>query len=182
MERWLYARYRLPYALCIDRVEAGDWASSVANWLVFQGRYGVAPGEDLAGGARRQFEEAIAQAAQADPWLREHPPAVEWWGGQFAPASIPAGHLLVKTITTAFAEVTLREPQYKAGAPACVEGMTYGADMRLLVNEGHTPTVLFGPGDVRRSHRPDEFAPLGDLLAATRTLALATVRFCGGVS
>ena len=37
MERWLYARYRLPYALCIGRVEAGDWASSVANWLVFQG-------------------------------------------------------------------------------------------------------------------------------------------------
>jgi len=178
MERRLYARYRLLYTLCIGRVEAGDWASSVANWLVFQGRYGVAPGEDLAGGARRQFEEAVAQA---DPWLREHQPAVEWWGGQFAPASIPAGHLLVKTITTAFAEATFVSLG-KVGAPARVEGMTYGANMRLLVNEGHTPTVLFGPGDVRCSHRPDEFVPLSDLLAATQTLALATVRFCGGVS
>jgi acetylornithine deacetylase len=167
----LYSRYRLPHALCIGRVEAGDWPSSVADWLTFQGRYGVAPGEDVMQ-ARRQFEEVIAQAAQADPWLRDHPPAVEWWGGQFAPASIPAGHPLVETITAAFAKAT--------GASARIEGMTYGADMRLLVNQGGTPTVLFGPGDVRHSHRPDEFVPVDDLLAVTRTLALTAVRFCGG--
>jgi acetylornithine deacetylase len=166
----LYTRYRLPYALCIGRVEAGDWASSVAEWLVFQGRYGVAPGEDLAA-ARHQFEEAVAQAAQADPWLQDHPPTVEWWGGQFAPASIPVDHLLVETVSAAFATAT--------GAPARVEGMTYGADMRLLVNEGNTPAVLFGPGDVRYSHRPDEFVPVDDLITVTRTLALAAVRFCG---
>ena len=166
----LYARYRLPYALCIGRVEAGDWASSVAEWLVFQGRYGVAPDEDLAA-ARYQFEEAVAQAAQADPWLRDHPPTVEWWGGQFAPASIPVDHLLVETVSAAFATAT--------GAPARVEGMTYGADMRLLVNEGNTPAILFGPGDVRCSHRPDEFVPVDDLITVTRTLALAAVRFCG---
>jgi acetylornithine deacetylase len=168
----LYARYRLPYALCIGRVEAGDWASSVADWLVFQGRYGVAPGEGV-DKACRQFEEAVAKAVQADPWLCDHPPTVEWWGGQFAPASIPADHLLVETVTAAFAEAT--------GSPARVEGMTYGADMRLLVNEGHTPAVLFGPGDVRHSHRPDEFVPVEDLLAVTRTLALTVARFCGGV-
>jgi acetylornithine deacetylase len=169
----LYARYQLPYALCIGHVEAGDWASSVADWLVFQGRYGIAPGENLAG-ARRQFEQAVAQAAQADPWLREHPPTVEWRGGQFAPASIPADHPLVGILTAAYGEAT--------GTPSRVEGMTYGADMRLLVNEGQTPTVLFGPGDVRCSHRPNEFVPVDDLLTATQTLALATVRFCGGVS
>jgi acetylornithine deacetylase len=166
----LYARYRLPYALCIGRVEAGDWASSVAEWLVFQGRYGVAPGEDPAE-ACRQFEEAVAQAAQADPWLRDHRPTVEWWGGQFAPASIPVDHPLVETVAAALAAAT--------GALARVEGMTYGADMRLLVNEGDTPAVLFGPGDVRYSHRPDEFVPVDDLIAAARTLALAAVRFCG---
>jgi acetylornithine deacetylase len=166
----LYARYRLPYALCIGQVEAGDWPSSVADWLVFQGRYGIAPGENLAT-ARRQFEDAIARAAQADPWLRDHPPTAEWWGGQFAPASIPADHPLVETVTAAFTEAN--------GVPTRVEGMTYGADMRLLVNEGHTPTVLFGPGDIRHAHRPDEFVPVDDLLAVTRTLALAAMRFCG---
>jgi acetylornithine deacetylase len=166
----LYVRYRLPYALCIGQMEAGNWASSVAERLVFRGRYGIAPGEDLEE-ARRQFEQAVAQAARADPWLRDHAPAVEWWGGQFSPARIPADHPLVETVGGTFAEAV--------GAPARVEGVTYGSDMRLLANEGNTPAVLFGPGDVRRSHKPDEFVPLDDLVAVTRTLALTAVRFCG---
>jgi acetylornithine deacetylase len=169
----LYARYRLPYALCIGQVEAGDWPSSVADWLVFQGRYGVTPDEDL-DEARRQFEETVARAARSDPWLRDHPPNVEWWGGQFAPARIPADHPLVETVTSAFSAAH--------GAPARLEGMPYGADMRILVNHGNTPAVLFGPGDVRRSHKPDEYVPVDELLAVTRTLALTALRFCGHVA
>ena len=165
----LYKRYQLPYALCIGKIEGGDWPSSVAGWLTFQGRYGIAPGQDVVE-ARRRFEAAIAQAAQTDPWLRDHPPVVEWWGGQFAPASIPTDHPLVQTAAQAFAGAT--------GTAARVEGMTYGADMRLLANEGETPAVLFGPGDVRRSHRPNEFVPVDDLITVTRTLALTILRFC----
>ena len=51
--------------------------------------------------------------------------------------------------------------------------------MRLLVNEGHTPTVLFGPGDVRLAHKPDEYVPIAELEIAVRTLALTALRFCG---
>jgi acetylornithine deacetylase len=57
--------------------------------------------------------------------------------------------------------------------------MTYGADMRLLVHEGRTPTILFGPGDVRDAHRPNERVAIADLETATRTLALTALRFCG---
>ena len=166
----LYSRYHLPYALCIGKVRAGTWASSVPERLVFEGRYGVAVDED-ADAARGALQEAVAQAAEADPWLRDHPPLVEWWGGQFDPARIPVDHPLVETVTGAFEDA--------AGRPTRVEGMTYGADMRLLVNVGDTPTVLFGPGDVRASHRPDEYVPVDDLVAVVRTLALAALRFCG---
>jgi acetylornithine deacetylase len=172
----LYARYELPYAICVGTVQAGTWASSVAESLTFEGRYGVAVGEDLAA-ARHCLEETVAQAAQADPWLREHPPQVEWWGGQFAPASIPWDHPLVETVCNAYGAAY----GDVNGSPARVEGMTYGADMRLLVHQGRTPTVLFGPGDVRQAHRPDEYVPVGELLTATRTLALAALRFCGYV-
>ncbi len=166
----LYARYRLPYALSIGRVESGDWPSSVPEWLEFQGRYGIIPGEDLAQ-ARLQFETALAQAADSDAWLRAHPPVIEWWGGQFAPARVPLDAPVVQTLSAAFQAAT--------GAPSRFEGMTYGSDMRILVNQGHTPAVLFGPGDVRQAHKPDEFVPLDDLLAVTRTLALASLHFCG---
>jgi acetylornithine deacetylase len=166
----LYGRYQLPYALCIGKLRAGTWASSVADSLVFEGRYGVAVDEDT-DEARRALEHAVAQAAQKDPWLREHPPVVEWWGGQFDPARIPSEHALVQTVTASLEAAT--------GRAARVEGMTYGADMRLLVNVGDTPTVLFGPGDVRASHGPDEYVPADDLVAAVRTLAVTAMRFCG---
>ena len=166
----LYARYKLPNALCIGNVKAGTWASSVAESLVFEGRYGIAVDEDQEG-ARRDFEAAVAEAAQADPWLRDHAPVVEWWGGQFYPASTPVEHPLVQTISGALGSVT--------GADPNLEGMTYGADMGLLVNVGHTPTVLFGPGDVRVSHRPDEYVAVGELETAVRTLALTALRCCG---
>jgi len=57
--------------------------------------------------------------------------------------------------------------------------MTYGADMGLLVNHGSIPTVLFGPGDIRRAHQPDEYVEVQDLRAAARSLAVAILRFCG---
>jgi acetylornithine deacetylase len=168
----LYARYRQPYPLCIGTVQAGTWASSVAESLTCEGRYGVPVGADITA-ARREFEAAVAEAAQADPWLRDHPPRLEWWGGQFEPAGIAVNEPIVETVAAAFEHIS--------GRVAQIEGMTYGADMRLLVNVGRTPTVLFGPGDVRRAHRPDEFVPLDDLKTVTQTLALTALHFCGYV-
>lgn len=162
----LFERYRIPYALSTGRLIAEGWPSSVSESLVFEGRYGVSVGEDLSS-ARAEFESCVLEAAEADSWLKEHPPVVEWWGAQFAPASIPVDHPLVQCLVGS------------RGERSVVAGMPYGSDMRLLVNEGGIPTVLFGPGDVRNAHRPDEFVPVDDLLEVTRTLALAALRFCG---
>jgi acetylornithine deacetylase len=166
----LFADQELPYALCVGTVRAGIWASTVAETLVFEGRLGIAVDEDP-DAARQELADALAEVARADPWLRDHPPALEWWGGQFAPAAIPADHPIVTVLSDSCHDATGERPP--------VRGMPYGADMRLLVNEGGTPTVLFGPGDVRRAHAPDEFVPIDELAAATRTLVLTILRFCG---
>ena len=166
----LFARYRTPYPICIGTVRAGTWASSEAESLVAEGRFGIAIGEQPMA-ARQELEAAVARAVAADPWLRAHPPLLEWWGGTFDPAATPSDHPIVSAVAESYVAVT--------GAPALLEGMTYGADMRLLVNVGGIPTVLFGPGDVRVSHRPDEYVPIADMLACTRTLALTALRFCG---
>lgn len=166
----LLARYRLPYPLSIGTVRAGEWASSVPETLCCEGRYGVAIGEDVAA-ARRELEEAVARAARADPWLRRQPPRLEWWGGQFEPAEVAVEDPIVRTVAEAYREISGTQPR--------LAGVTYGADMRLLVNEGKIPTVLFGPGDVRQAHRPDEFVPVDQLVTAAQTLALAALRFCG---
>jgi acetylornithine deacetylase len=166
----LFERYRLPYALSIGRLSAGDWPSSVPDLLVCEGRYGIAPGED-ADEAKQEFERAVAAAADEHRYLAEHPPSVEWWGGQFMPARTPMDTAIVSSATGAITELT--------GQPPVIEGMTYGADMRLLVNQGGIPTVLYGAGDVRRAHRPDESVPIDDLVTVARVIALTAMRFCG---
>ncbi len=85
------------------------------------------------------------------------------------PAATPSDNALVTTTKNAIVDVTGREP--------LVEGMTYGADMRLLVNEGGIPTVLFGAGDVRNAHRPDEYVSIDDLMTVARVIALTSLRF-----
>ncbi len=79
----LMAEYPVAYPLSVGRVACGDWASSVPDRLVAEGRLGVALDEDPAD-ARAELEEAVADAAGADAWLRECPPTVAWTGGQFA--------------------------------------------------------------------------------------------------
>ncbi|EFO80956.1 acetylornithine deacetylase or succinyl-diaminopimelate desuccinylase [Oscillochloris trichoides DG-6] len=168
----LFMHYELPNAICIGTVRAGNWASSVPDTLVAEGRYGIAVGEDPLL-ARHELEAAVAQAAADDSWLRDHPPTVEWWGGTFDPGATPVDHPVVAELASALTDAT--------GAPAILNGMTYGSDMRLLVNVGQIPSVLFGPGDIRRAHCPDEYVDIADLRAVTRTLALTVLRFCGVV-
>lgn len=169
LQHSLFATYDIPFAISIGNVSAGTWASSVPEHLVLEGRYGLGIGEDSREAAQ-EFEGAIAAVARADGWLCEHPPVVEWWGARFEPAAIPADHPLVSVLADAV--------ETASGQPPPILGMPYGADMRLLVREGRTPTVLFGPGDIRRAHAPDEFVPIADLEVATRALVLFVLRFC----
>ena len=50
-------------------------------------------------------------------------------------------------------------------------GAPYGADMRLFVNVGATPCVIFGPGDVRMAHSADERVSLDEVEACASVLA-----------
>ena len=47
--------------------------------------YGIAPGENAAA-AKIAFERDRVGRRRSQPIPREHPPTVEWWGGQFLPA------------------------------------------------------------------------------------------------
>jgi len=166
----LFADYEIPYAICVGKATGGIWASTVAESLVLEGRYGVAVGEGIES-ARSELETAIGEAAAVDPWLREHPPRLEWWGARFAPAAVSVEHPLVSSLSDGFRAVTGQAPH--------IQGMPFGADMHLLVHQGGIPTVIFGPGDIRQAHAPDEFVSLAELETVTRTLVLTILRFCG---
>lgn len=165
----LMAALALPYPISVGIIQAGDWASTVPETLVAEGRYGVLVGESPEG-ARTVLAAAIQQAVEADPWLREHPPVLEWWGGIFESAEIDAAHPLVQTLNAALAD---------EGHTPQLLGVPYGSDMRLLQRVGGTPTLLFGAGDPRLAHQRDESIAIDELVVACRAVALAALRFCG---
>lgn len=168
VEHPLLSKLRLPYPLSIGRVQAGNWSSSVPEELQFEGRIGVAMGE-ASDDVRHQFEQTLAHLVEVDPWLRNHPLDIQWSGGQFDSGEIPMDHALVSLCQQCMLDLTSRE--------AAIEGAPYGSDLRLLVNLGGIPTVLFGPGDVNIAHMPDENMHVDEILLAARAYILTAIRF-----
>jgi acetylornithine deacetylase len=166
----LYQRFSNRAPINIGTVRAGNWPSSVPESIMVEGRAGLVPGEDLEQ-TRLALVDVIEEVAVSDPWLREHPPRLEWFSGQFAPAQVDIAHPLVGTLSAAH--------KYVTGKAANLDASTYGADMRHFVNAGKIPCVMYGAGDVRLAHRPDESVPIADVVTATKTLALTMMSWCG---
>ena len=166
----LYAGMRNKAPINIGTVRGGSWPSSVPESLVAEGRAGLVPGEDLTT-FKSELAAEVAALAAADDWLRDHPPLVTWLDGQFAPAGISGDSPLVASLSTAWTMTT--------SSPSRVEAVTYGADMRHFVLTGGMPCVMFGAGDVRLAHAPDESIPLGDLFTAVTTTAVFIAEWCG---
>jgi acetylornithine deacetylase len=159
--------YPIAYPLMVGRIQAGDWSSSVPDRLVAEGRYGVRLGEDV-NVARAMFEQRVAEASGADPWLRDHPVVVEWSGGQFASGAFPSGHPFLDVVRGAYADATGGPPPRERGAP-------YGSDLRLY-NAGGIPSLHLGPGEVRYAHSPLEQVRLAELADVARALVLTLLR------
>lgn len=165
----LMSRWEVAYPIEVGILHSGDWSSSVPDLLVAEGRYGVAI-DEAPSDAREQLVTAVAQASAADPWLRDHPIEVEWWGGQFAPGRTNLDASIISTVRRAHSLVS-EYRQQTWGAP-------YGSDLRLMTGIGGVPTLHYGPGDASLAHGPRELVPIHEVLTATRTLAVVAMDHC----
>jgi acetylornithine deacetylase len=164
----LFRHYPIAYALSIGRLRAGSWSATVPDQLECEGRLGVPIGM-ASSEARRQFAAAIADAAQRDPWLAEHPPLVEWFGGQFDAVEVDPALPAFAALREAHAD--------EFGVSPELDGAPYGSDMRLLVHEAETPAVLYGPGDIRQAHATDEWIAVDEIVQAARVVTAAAARY-----
>jgi acetylornithine deacetylase len=165
-----YSRYAAPYAISIGVVSGGQWPGTVPEKVVFEGRIGVAIGEDEMD-ARKDLEDKVKELAVGDSWLKENPPIVEWAGYSFASSMVPDDHPIVRCLDEAVEDVT--------GKSSVHEGMTYASDARHLIKVADTPTIVFGPGDIRVAHGSNEYVPIADMEVTVKTLALTIMRFLG---
>lgn len=166
----LYDAFANKVPVNVGVVRAGNWASTVPETLEAEVRVGLLPGEELEGFKQLVTSRIMATAAK-DPWLRTHPPVITFFGGQFIAAETPADAPICEAIRRAHRQVTGQEPE--------TEAVTYGADMRHFIAFGGMPCVMYGAGDIKLAHAPDEYLPVEELLTATKTVACLLADWCG---
>jgi acetylornithine deacetylase len=103
---------------------------------------------------RTRFEQVLRQQESRDPWLREHPSALEWIK-DLASYETPAEHWLIRDLAATYARV-LRQP-------ATVELNPAWSDACWLSRAG-IPTVNYGPGTAGQPHSDGEYAELSPIV------------------
>ena len=156
--------------ISIGTVAAGDWLSTVPETVIAEGRFGVFPGEAVAA-ARAALSGTLQSVTAADPWLREHPPTLEWIEGQFEPGQTSLDEPIVAALSEAHARVM--------GRPPIVQGVPYGSDLRLFTVHGGVPAILYGPGDVALAHTVEERVELEEVFQCAQALAVLMIEWCG---
>lgn len=119
---------------------------------------------------KSEVEAQITHFAQTDPWLREHPPKVEWWDFWWPPYDIPVDAPICQAAATAY-QAVLDEPAKFYGLAA--------VDDATFLNQAGIPTITLGPGSIEVAHAANEYVEIEDLVDVAKIYALTIVEWCG---
>lgn len=161
----LMRNLKLPYATSVGTIHGGQWSSSVMDRLEVEVRIGVAL-DETTGDAKTRFENMLAEGLADDPWLASNPPTVRWRAAGFGSAATREDHALVTALGKAGTGVF--------GIAPTISAAPYGCDMSAWVRIGCVPTVVYGPGDIKQAHAPNEWVSLGTTEKVARTLVDTT--------
>ena len=154
----------------VGSMEAGSFPSAFPDTCLLKGSLATVPGEDH-DAAKQSLVDQVAEAAQADPWMKDHPPEVRFVGYYAESAAVDRDHPIVKTVAGCYEEVSGNTPE--------ISGRQGAADTRFLNGFANIPTVIFGPGPTTQMHANNEWVAVDDVIDATKTLALSIVDWCG---
>ena len=154
--------------LRIGTMKGGDCPSTVAGSAEMECRIGYIPGEKMVD-IKLMVENTINEAAQKDPWLREHPPEVEWFGWQTEPWYQDPKHPFVQTLKNAAEKVLGHEVNYI--------GRTGGIDSRFS-QYFNMAAACTGPR-ANNIHGIDEYVEISSVFQVAKILAIALLDWCG---
>jgi len=170
----LYPDIQTTLPCLVGSFESGTFPSAFPDTCLLKGSIATVPGEDH-NGVKQAFLDHIARVVADDPWLKDHPPEITFgnkFGGLDAEAAdIPPDHPIVTTLVDCFKEITGKDPE--------ISGRQGAADTRFLINNGDTPTVIFGPGPTAVMHANDEYVDIDDYMTAIKVYALSICDWCG---
>ena len=152
----------------VGTMKAGDWPSNVAGSAEIECRIGFVPGEK-AEEIKQMIEKTLYEVAKRDPWLREHPPKIEWFGWHADPWYQDPNHPFVQSFKRAAEGVLGREVDFI--------GRASGIDSRFS-QYFNMPAACTGPR-ANNIHGIDEYVEISSILQVTQVLAMATLHWCG---
>lgn len=143
-------------------IEGGRHAAFIADQCALWITVHFYPDEDYESVAA-EIENHLLKVAEADPWLREHPPTFLWGGrsmleerGEIFPSlTIDVDGAGLKSLAAAHEE--------EHGA-APVVGMSVTVTDAGWLGRAGIPTVIYGPGELRHAHAVDESIELSELI------------------
>lgn len=153
--------------LNIGTFHAGDWPSSVAGSASMECRISFVPGETKES-IKKEIEERIAETALKDPWLRDHPPAVEWFGWHANP--------WIQQEKDPFIQLVRKIGKDVLGSAPPIVGKPAGLDTRFCT-EFNISACAFGPngGNI---HGIDEYVELETVVQTAKVAALTILEWC----
>ncbi len=154
-----------PSSASVNLVEGGVKANVVPDRAGFLVDRRIVPGEDPV--ECRAEIERIAKAAVADmPGI-----SVEVMPG------FTGGHANVVPVDDPLVQAMIGAND-RLGLSTEPTGFSMATDGRFFARAGY-PTIIYGPGDPKTAHIPDEWVGIDEIMEATRAYAIAAVRLIG---
>jgi acetylornithine deacetylase len=153
--------------LNIGTFRAGDWPSNVAGWATMECRISFVPGETEVS-VKKEIEERVMEGANRDPWLKEHPPEIEWFGWHANP--------WIQDERDPFIQMIRKNGKEVLGYDPPVVGKPAGLDTRFCPEFGIS-ACAFGPhgGEI---HGIDEWVDLDSVVLTAKVAALTVLDWC----
>jgi acetylornithine deacetylase len=159
--------------LLVSYVRCGEFGrfSRVSETCVIGGAVSFPPGERMAD-VQAELASALDAAAAHDPWLRDHPPRLDWVSGVTG-AEVPEDHPLFAVVAAAVSATTHETP--------FVNALHTASDIRVPRVQQGIPTVGLGPlgGDLSQNGAADEWVDVADYRRAVEVAAAIIRGWCG---
>ncbi len=164
-----YKDFKHPLNLNIGMLFGGDWPSTVAAEAEFHGRMSYPPQMDFAR-MKDVIENAVKTAADRDPWLKENPPRVDFYGFR------SDGHIQSRDVE----QLQILDECHQEFFPGPAEeyASTCTTDLRAFYSFGRARGCCYGPV-AENIHGVNECVELDSIIHTARVYALFAARWCG---
>ena len=165
----IYEGIQHPINLNIGIIKGGDWPSTVPAAAEFHCRLSFFPGKTY-DQTRQRIVDTIAQATQADPWLAENQPKVEFYGFRSEGHVVDRNQPAFNTLNDCHREIN--------GQDAGELISTATTDVRAFYYYTQAQATCYGPV-AENIHAANERVNIESVIHTAKVYTLFLARWCG---